>query len=576
MSGSPPTTLGKYHIIREIARSNDIVYEAYDPLMNRRVAVKELSMPGGSTTAQKEDRIKRFLREARAAGSLAHPNIMTVFEVGQESDRYFIAMEYLDGKTLRNELDTKGFLPPEKAVEVATAILEGLEYAHSKGVIHRDIKPDNVQLLSSGAIKLTDFGIARLTFEPNLTMDGQVFGTPSYMSPEQVVGRDIDARSDLFSVGVVLYEMLSGVKPFPGDSVVTITYAIMNKNPDRPQQINWALWQVVERALDKSPQLRQRSARDFIEELEGAMNASTSQMVDPRMQQANQQTQQGQTFSLPPPPLYPASAYGVPVQPPYGQQPGSPYAHQVAGVQPPYPQNASGQIVPPAYGMQVPVYYPPPPRKPIVLVSPETKRRLLQVFVYMVLLMAIAMFLIIAVPALLDSIANIGSKNSGKPGQATPGNSSAPHSQQPQEDPADALIDQGLVFQNNHDYDTAERYYQQAIRTSPKNPLPYFRMANLYEGRANSSSDEFMRTENTRRAAEAYAMSAQVQRDPTKRDEADVLAAQRWSDLASMYADDGDPRRARSALYSAEQHAHSDPKLEGQINAQLEKLSGSD
>src|SRR4051795_2468995 len=106
MSSSPPTTLGKYQIIREIARSNDIVYEAYDPLMNRRVAVKELAMPGGSSTQQKEDRIKRFLREARAVGSLTHPNIMTVFEVGQEGDRYFIAMEYLDGHTLRNELDT--------------------------------------------------------------------------------------------------------------------------------------------------------------------------------------------------------------------------------------------------------------------------------------------------------------------------------------------------------------------------------------------------------------------------------------------------------------------------------------
>ena len=271
MSGSPPTTLGKYQIIREIARSNDIVYEAYDQLMNRRVALKELAMPGGSTPQQKEDRVKRFLREARAAGSLAHPNIMTVYEVGQEGERYFIAMEYLDGKTLRNELDTKGFLTTDRAAEIAKAVLDGLEYAHAKGVIHRDIKPDNIQLLSNGGIKLTDFGIARLTFEPNLTMDGQVFGTPSYMSPEQVVGRDIDQRSDLFSVGVVMYEMLSGTKPFPGDSVVTITYSIMNRNPDRPQQMNWALWQVVEKALDKSPQLRHRSAREFREAIDEAL-----------------------------------------------------------------------------------------------------------------------------------------------------------------------------------------------------------------------------------------------------------------------------------------------------------------
>src|SRR5437016_2658310 len=123
MSGSPPTTLGKYQIIREIARSNDIVYEAYDPLMNRRVALKELAMPSGANQAQKEDRLKRFLREARAAGSLAHPNIMTVFEVGEDAGRHFIAMEYLDGHTLRNEIDTRGFLPPDEAIELATKVL---------------------------------------------------------------------------------------------------------------------------------------------------------------------------------------------------------------------------------------------------------------------------------------------------------------------------------------------------------------------------------------------------------------------------------------------------------------------
>ncbi len=267
---NPPTTLGKYQIIREIARSNDIVYEAYDPLMNRRVAIKELAVPGGSSDQQKQDRIQRFMREARAVGSLTHPNIMTVFEVGEEAGRYFIAMEYLDGKTLRNELDTLGFLPQDRAVEIINNVLNGLEYAHGRGVIHRDIKPDNIQLLSDGRVKITDFGIARLTFEPNITMDGQVFGTPSYMSPEQVVGKDIDARSDVFSAGVVFYEMLAGQKPFPGDSVVTITYAIVNKDPDRPQQVQFPMWQVLAKALDKTPGLRYTSARDMLGAIENA------------------------------------------------------------------------------------------------------------------------------------------------------------------------------------------------------------------------------------------------------------------------------------------------------------------
>jgi eukaryotic-like serine/threonine-protein kinase len=260
---SQPTTLGQYQIIREIARSNDIVYEAYDSLMNRRVAIKELSMPGGSTPQQREDRISRFKREAQAAGTLNHPNIMTVFSFAEDNGRTFMAMEYLDGGTLRAEIDAKGALGTDRSVEIASAILDGLEHSHSKGVVHRDIKPDNIQLLSNGTVKITDFGIARLTFQPNLTMDGQVFGTPSYMSPEQVVGKDIDARSDIFSVGVVLYEMLAGQKPFTGDSVVSITYAIMNKDPVQPTGINWAMWEVVRKALDKTPSMRYSSAAEM-------------------------------------------------------------------------------------------------------------------------------------------------------------------------------------------------------------------------------------------------------------------------------------------------------------------------
>jgi len=241
MSSNPPTTLGKYQIIREIARSNDIVYEAYDPLMNRRVALKELAMPGGSTGVQRDERVNRFKREAQAAGTLNHPNIMTVYELGQDGDRLFMAMEYLDGHTLRNEIDTKGFLPVDQAVRVAKEILKGLDFAHERGVIHRDIKPDNIQLLSNGAVKITDFGIARLTFQPNLTVDGQVFGTPSYMSPEQVVGREIDSRSDLFSVGIVLYEMLGGKKPFQGSSVMETTAQILNKSAEHITQLYHSL-----------------------------------------------------------------------------------------------------------------------------------------------------------------------------------------------------------------------------------------------------------------------------------------------------------------------------------------------
>lgn len=384
MSQSPPKTLGKYQIIREIARSNDIVYEGYDPAMNRRVALKELAVPPGSTPQQFEDRLKRFLREAKAAGSLAHPNVVTIFEVGEQDGRNFLAMEYLDGHTLRNELDTRGFLEPEAACKIALEVLSALDYAHKNGVIHRDIKPENIQLLSDGRVKLTDFGIARLTFEPNLTVDGQVFGTPSYMSPEQVVGRDIDARSDLFSVGVILYEMLSGQKPFMGDSVVTITYSILNKEPDRPKQINFALWQVLGQALDKSPALRFSSASEMASAVKNALDASLAgPVLDPAILPNPYYPPVPGATQLPTslPPLY---NYGAPMQNPYSAQP-------------PYPpvQLPSNPI---------PVYYPPPPRKPIF--TPPVKMAIARIFVAIIVLSSAFALIIVLLQTLFGNEPN--------------------------------------------------------------------------------------------------------------------------------------------------------------------------
>jgi serine/threonine protein kinase len=265
------TVLGHYRIIREIARSNDAVYEAIDTRINRRVAVKELMMPPGATDAVRQDRIARFQREARAAGSLTHPNIVTIFETEQENGRYFIVMEYLEGDNLRQKMDREGALPPDEAVRIATQVLDGLAHAHSKGVIHRDIKPENIHILPTGLVKITDFGIARLKYEPNLTMDGQIFGTPSYMSPEQVQGGAIDERSDLFSVGVILYEMLAGYKPFQGDSVITITYNIVHTEPPSPPSIPAPLEWVIRKALRKSPAERFASALEMKQALENAL-----------------------------------------------------------------------------------------------------------------------------------------------------------------------------------------------------------------------------------------------------------------------------------------------------------------
>lgn len=386
MSTSPPSTLGKYQIIREIARSNDIVYEAYDPLMHRRVALKELFVPGGSTSQQRDERLRRFHREVKASGSLSHPNIVTVYEVGQDGDRHFMAMEFLDGHTLRNELDTHGFLPEARAIEIAIEVLDGLDFAHKHGVVHRDIKPDNIQLLEDGRVKLTDFGIARLTFEPNLTMDGQVFGTPSYMSPEQVVGKDIDARSDLFSLGVVLYEMLSGTKPFAGDNVIAITYAIANSHPAQPTQAGAAIWQVIQRAIDKTPAMRFASATEMRSALRAAVDSvavpPTPPPIDPYALLAQQYPGALPQYTQPYPPAAPA------------QYPYNPYQPQAPGPGTPYQPYTSAPMP------SVPIYYPPPRRS---MVSDHTKNLLARFFLTLLVVGLLFGLVIYAIVALSNA-----------------------------------------------------------------------------------------------------------------------------------------------------------------------------
>jgi len=304
---SSSNTLGKYEIVREIARSNDIVYEARDPALNRRVALKELSIPPNLQGAQRRERIERFWREGKAAGRLSHPNIVTIYDVGKENDRHFIAMEFLEGQTLRDVLRAGGPLSIADARNYALQICSALGYAHSCGVVHRDIKPENVQILPGNHVKITDFGIARLTDEPSITKDGEVFGTPSYMSPEQVAGGDIDARSDIFSLGVLLYEMLAGEKPFAGDTVVTITYNITNSEPPIPPGVPDWMTAIVHKAMVKDREARYASVDAMAEDLTNEMSPSwfaAPQAGIPSPFGAPSDTQQM--------PIPPAGPYGAP------------------------------------------------------------------------------------------------------------------------------------------------------------------------------------------------------------------------------------------------------------------------
>ncbi|NLI01271.1 MAG: protein kinase [Chthonomonadales bacterium] len=349
----------KYKIVREIARSNDVVYEAVDITMGRRLAIKELLIPPNLTGAARAERVERFNREARAAGKLSHHNIVTVYDFGEDNGRYYIAMEYLEGGTLRDTLQARGALAPPEAVDIGSQVLSALAHAHAHSVIHRDVKPDNIHMLPDGLIKLTDFGIARLSEEASLTGDGQVFGTPSYMSPEQIEGRFVDHRSDLFSLGVVLYEMVAGRKPFTGDSVVSITYAIMHAEPPPLMGVPYPLERIISRALSKDPSMRYQSAAEMRAALKDSLALPAAFSASPP--QAAQATVHPNAA---PAPLGSPSAWSPTPSPWQPPAPAGtvPPVYTGAGPQPPAPQ--SGAVVGPFATWGSPQTAAPSPQAP--------------------------------------------------------------------------------------------------------------------------------------------------------------------------------------------------------------------
>lgn len=264
-------TFGRYEILNELGRgSMGTVFLGRDPKINREVAIKTLKY--AEVDAADVAQVKaRFFREAEAAGKLSHPNIVSIYDVGEEHDMAYIAMELLNGTNLTRLCKPEGLLQAATAMAVIADVASALDYAHSQGVIHRDIKPANIMLLEDGRVKVTDFGIA-LVVDESRTRTGLVMGTPNYMSPEQVAGADLDGRSDLFSLGIVFYEMLTGTKPFKGENIAAITYAITH-TPHTPlseskQDIPLSCQAIVDKLLAKELTERFESAAELSKAIE--------------------------------------------------------------------------------------------------------------------------------------------------------------------------------------------------------------------------------------------------------------------------------------------------------------------
>jgi eukaryotic-like serine/threonine-protein kinase len=261
--------LGRYELVDKLGEgAMGVVYRARDPTLGRVVALKALS----ADLLADEELHQRFLREAEAVGRLNHTNIVTVYDRGEERGQVFMVMELLDGDDLRALIDRTNDVPLADKVRILVQICEGLHYAHSRGVVHRDVKPANIIVTASGVVKLLDFGLARVATRETITRRGVILGTPDYMSPEQAMGKELDHRTDIFSAGAVFYEFLTGHKPFQGKTLHSVLYQIVSEEPEPVLTINpelpGRLAFLVHRMLRKAPDGRYSSFDETARELQ--------------------------------------------------------------------------------------------------------------------------------------------------------------------------------------------------------------------------------------------------------------------------------------------------------------------
>lgn len=294
-------TLGRYKILSIIGQgAMGVVYKAVDPMIDRIVAIKTVNL--NLSRDEIEEFEARFRQEIKAAGRLNHPNIVTIYDVGRNENMAYMAMEYLEGKELKDILADGQSVPAVGlTVDWMEQIARGLQFAHENDIVHRDVKPSNIMIVRDGLAKITDFGIARMPTSAVKTMTGLILGSPRYMSPEQVIGKTLDHRTDIFSLGVVLHETLTGTPPFDGDNVNAIMYATVNTQPPPPSVANpkvpAMLDLVIAKALTKVVDDRYQTMREFANDLNEVKRLLQTQQPDGKLT-ATQATRTGTATKL--------------------------------------------------------------------------------------------------------------------------------------------------------------------------------------------------------------------------------------------------------------------------------------
>jgi tRNA A-37 threonylcarbamoyl transferase component Bud32/membrane protein involved in colicin uptake len=285
-----PSNLGRYQIRRVLGKgAMGVVYEGFDPALNRPVAIKTILKSIVTDEESATAYSARFAREAKAVARLSHPNIVQVYDFGEENDVAYLVMEFIQGRELRSCFEARERFDAVEAVRIMGELLDALEFAHEAGVIHRDVKPANVMLDAQRRVKLADFGVARLQDGTDRSKGGTMVGTPAFMSPEQISGKKVDRRTDLFSAGVILYQLLTGERPFKGEGAWTVAKQIMQDEPPRPStiagKVSPAFDQIVNKALAKKPEQRFATAKEFAAAMQGALSGDPSAVTGSRGQE---------------------------------------------------------------------------------------------------------------------------------------------------------------------------------------------------------------------------------------------------------------------------------------------------